>query len=65
LTNGGALTREAQASLRAHCQSHLSSDSQPGRFLAVESIPRTVTGKIQKNQLLEEYLASGESTQGQ
>ncbi|MBL6935346.1 MAG: acyl--CoA ligase [Alphaproteobacteria bacterium] len=61
LTDGGALTRETQASLRAHCESHLSSDSRPGRFLAVESIPRTVTGKIQKNQLLEEHLPPGES----
>ncbi len=65
LANGGALTKETQASLRAYCESHLSSDSQPGRFLAIESIPRTVTGKVQKNLLLEEHLASGDSTRGQ
>jgi len=48
LRHAGAATPEA---LEAHCRQQLSSYKVPRRFVFVESLPLTPTGKIQKTEL--------------
>jgi acyl-CoA synthetase (AMP-forming)/AMP-acid ligase II len=40
------------AQLEAACRAHLASFKVPRRFVAVEKIPRTALGKVQKHLLL-------------
>ncbi|QCP06691.1 acyl-CoA synthetase [Micrococcus luteus] len=43
--------RPDDAALRAHCREHLAGFKVPDRFVPVEEMPRTATGKIRKNEL--------------
>ncbi|MGC5048423.1 AMP-binding protein [Micrococcus porci] len=45
--------RPDEDALRAHCRERLAGFKVPDRFLPVEEMPRTATGKIRKNELRE------------
>ena len=47
--------RPDEEELRAHCRERLAGFKVPDRFVPVEEMPRTATGKIQKNVLREQH----------
>lgn len=46
--------RPDEEELRAHCRERLAGFKVPDRFVPVEEMPRTATGKIRKNELRED-----------
>jgi len=47
----GQSVEALRASLESHCKAHLSAVSMPNRFVQVDELPTSVTGKVQKGRL--------------
>jgi len=47
----GQSVEALRASLESHCKAHLSALSMPNRFVQVDELPTSVTGKVQKGRL--------------
>lgn len=52
-----AWTPELEDSLRAHCAEHLSHHKVPSAFLPTDALPRTHTGKIDRQHLRQKQIA--------